>query len=101
MHVDRALPGCVASPLDPARGVDDIGEEHRSDQPKVASAWCDAEPGTSRPVEHHQLIVALDPDDMPGPDVEDMVRADHELLAGIGPDAQAPGQHDTPVVQLT
>ena len=30
-----------------------------------------------------------------------MIRADHELIAGAGADAQATVQHSAPVVQLT
>jgi hypothetical protein len=101
VHVDGALPGCVAAPLHSARGIDDIGEEHRPDDPKAPGTGRHAETGTSRPVEHQELFVALDPDDMTRPNVEDVVRADHEMLPGIGTDAQASRQDDTPVVELT
>jgi hypothetical protein len=98
VHVDGAPPGRIAVALSAARGVDDIGEEHRSDDSKIAAAWRHAEAGTARPIDHHEFIVALDPDDVTRFNVNDVIRPDDLLLAGVGADAQAPAQDDAAMV---
>src|SRR4029450_11827879 len=45
-------------------------------------------------------FVALHPGDVPGWEVENLVRPDDDLLALVGPDAHSPAEDNAPVVEL-
>jgi hypothetical protein len=80
--------------------VDDVGEQDRADDSE-ATAGLGAEAGAAGPVDHHHRLIALDPRDMPGADVEHATRLDDGLRARIQSHAEPAGEDDPTVVELT
>jgi len=99
VHCHRLFPGCVAGLTRLLRRADYVGEQNGGHHAR-ALARVHVESGAAGPVDHHQLLVALHPGEVPGWQVEHLVGPDDYLLALVGPDAHSSTEDNAPVIEL-
>ena len=99
VHGQGPFEGHVSGVVCQHRGVDDVGEEDRGCGAPLLS-WPGIEAGPSGPVDHHELLVAIHPGDVPRREVEDLIGLDDQLLAVVGANTHPPVEDDAAVEEL-
>ena len=99
MHGHGLFPGCIAGLTRLLRGADHVGEQDAGRHAR-ALARAHVESGAAGPVDHHQLLVAVHPGDVPGWKVEHLVGPDDHFLTLVGPDAHPPSEDNASVIEL-